>query len=163
VDTVFSNGYTAGADLEPGKRPRRRVARFVLACAIGLLCVGATAATAPATTAPGVLNHVKVIITDTAILIPKDQFVQKDGITRYPRGALIEFVFTNKGSKPISIQLAVQSKVKFNGLVKAASIGPPIKPGQVRHFQVNFFFRGDFALKSVIGGKVAVVRPIIIF
>jgi hypothetical protein len=153
----------AGADAEARTPRRRRVATWALVCALGLLCVVSTAGSASATTAPGVLNHVRVILTDNQIIIPKDQFRKADGITRYPRGALIEFVFTNKGSKPTSILLTVVSNVNFAGLQRVASIGPPIKPGQVRHFQVNFFFRGTFDLKSIIGGKVAVVHPIVIF
>jgi hypothetical protein len=163
VDVAFNKASASSADFEAGKPVRRPVVRLALACAVGLLCVAATAVTARATTAPGVLNHVRVIITNNKIIVPKDQFVKADGITRYPRGAVIEFVFTNKGSKPASIILTVDSKVNFPGLQKVAKIGPPIKPGQVRHFAVNFFFRGNFDLKSIIRGKVAVVHPIIIF
>lgn len=162
MDVMLSNMSASGADCESIKTKPGRVARFALACTLGLLCLGAAAGTAAATTAPGVLNHVRVIITDNKILIPKDQFRKADGITRYPRGALIEFVFTNKGSKPTSIILSVESKVNFTGIQKSATIRS-IKPGQVRHFEVNFFFRGTFDLKSIIGGKVASVHPIVIF
>jgi hypothetical protein len=163
VEVVFNITSASGRNCEAAKATRRRVGEVALACVVGLLCAGATAVTGRATTTPGALHHVPVIITDNRISIPKDQFVTADGITRYPRGALIEFVFTNKGSKPTSVILTVDSKVNFAGLQRTASIGPPIKPGQVRHFQVNFFFRGTFDLESLVGGKVAVRHPIIIF
>jgi hypothetical protein len=139
------------------------------ASALGAAVVTACllSAAAVATTSPDVLHHVTVILTNTTIQIPKDQFVKKDGITRYPRGALIEFTLENKSSKPISVQMSVVGgssiTIAGNRLAGVASAGKPIAPGAVRHWKLSFYFRGKFQMVTKIGGKVAVKRPIIIF
>jgi hypothetical protein len=132
-----------------------------------LCCAGVFATAASATTAPGVLNHIKITITNTAIDIPRDQFVKKDGITRYPRGAEIEFTLVNKGSVPIAVRIKALGKVKYTigqkTLAGSASAGKPIAPGASRHWTLGFYIRGDYEMDSLIHGKVAVKKPIIIF
>lgn len=141
--------------------------RGLLVPVAALVATCSLAATAGATTAPDVLHHVNVVLTNKAIQIPKDQFVKKDGITRYPRGALIEFTLRNHGTKPISVQMAVVggSKITIAGqrLAGVASAGKPIAPGAVRHWKLSFYFRGAFQMRTLIRGKVAVRKPIIIF
>jgi hypothetical protein len=143
------------------------VFRGLLVAAAALAATCLLAAGAGATTAPDVLHHVNVVLTNTSIVIPKDQFVKKDGITRYPRGALIEFTLKNQGTKPISVQMAVVggSKITIAGqrLSGVASAGKAIAPGAVRHWKLSFYFRGAFQMRTLIGGKVAVRKPIIIF
>lgn len=135
------------------------VAATVVACGL--------AASSGATTAPDVLHHVKVTLTSTAIQIPKDQFVKADGITRYPRGALIEFTLKNDSNKPLTVQMAVVggSKITIAGqrLAGVASAGKPIAPGATRKWKLSFYFRGTFQMRTLAGGKVIVRRPIVIF
>ena len=141
--------------------------RRFLAIGIAALGASALAAGSGATTSPDVLHHVNVILTPRGIQIPKDQFVKKDGVTRYPRGALIEFNLKNDSNKPLSVQMAVVggSKITIAGhrLAGIASAGKPIAPGAVRHWKLSFYFRGKFEMRTLAGGKVVVRRPIIIF
>jgi hypothetical protein len=155
------------ARTEKGDMKKRPYGVALSTACIGLVlsfCIALTPASA--TTTPDTVHHVPVVLTNTTITVPKDQFVKADGITRYPRGALIDFKLENRGSKAISVVLTVTSKVKFvgaNKLLSAASAGSPISPGSSRHFKLSFYFRGTFVLETLIGGKVAVSHPIIIF
>lgn len=56
----------------------------------------------PLTTTPGVVYVLKVTVDDKGVHIPKDKYT-RNGITRYPRGAELRYVFTNKGTKPYSV------------------------------------------------------------
>jgi hypothetical protein len=134
-----------------------------LGAAFALVLPGA----ADATTSPDIVHRIAVTLTNSKISIPRDQFVKADGVTRYPRGAVIVFVLKNKGTKPMTIRLTVGSaSTKFVGshkLLGVASAGKPIQPGASRRFELSFFFRGTFLMQSTIAGKIAVSRPIIIF
>jgi hypothetical protein len=72
----------------------------ILAAALG----GATAGSGGATTTPGVLYISKTIVTDKTIKIPRDKFT-RSGQIRYPRGALIRYEITNKGTKPYKLEV----------------------------------------------------------
>jgi hypothetical protein len=143
------------------------VIRRFSAIGVATLVACVAAAGSRATTAPDVLHHVNVTLTTKAIKIPKDQFVKKDGVTRYPRGALIEFNLKNNSNKPLSVQMAVVggSKITIAGqrLAGVASAGKPIPPGAVRHWKLSFYFRGSFQMRALVGKKVVVRRPIVIF
>jgi hypothetical protein len=139
--------------------------RSFLPALVAALSLGIAVSSASATTMPDVLHHVPVYLTDTTISIPKDQFAA-DGITRYPRGAFIDFILYNRGDKAMSVRLTVTSKVTFYGFNKLSSVasaGAPIPPGHHRNFKLSFYFRGRFNLQTLIAGKVRVTRPIIIF
>jgi hypothetical protein len=147
-----------------------RVSRHfaVLATAVVVAACSCVAAGArPSTTTPDVVHEVSVKLTNTAIDIPKDQYVQANGITRYLRGSVVDFTFKNRGSKPITVQLT--TKAKTNAPVTAgksggvASAGKAIRPGFAQHWTLHFYYRGTFVMRAVIGGKVAVRRTIIIF
>jgi hypothetical protein len=135
--------------------------------ALVLCCCGVSAVAASATTAPGVLNKVRITLTNKAIDIPRDQFVKSNGITRYPRGANIEFTLVNEGSAPVSVRILALSKVKYvigkQTLAFNASAGAPIAPGATRHWTLGFYIRGNYEMDELAHGKVAVRRPIIVF
>lgn len=137
----------------------------VVACASALI-IGVTPSLG--TTAPSVLNQVRVVLTSTAIEIPKDQFVTANGETRYPRGAMINFNLFNESKTPVSVRLIVAGATsathnKYLKLSGSESAGAPIPVGGVGHLRVAFDFRGIFAMEIVSHGKVIVRRPIIIF
>ncbi len=73
---------------------------------LGIISVGlvasSTAIGRPITTTPGVVYVLKVPVDDKGIHIPIDSFT-KNGVTRYPRGGLIRYEFTNVGSKPYAV------------------------------------------------------------
>ena len=125
------------------------------------------AGSASATTAPGVLNHVRILLSNSAIKIPRDQFTTAAGLTRYPRGAVIEFTLVNEGSSPISVRIEALGKQKYvvggKVLSPSASAGAPIAPGATRHWKLGFYIRGDYEMDSLIHGKVAVKKPIVVF
>jgi hypothetical protein len=74
----------------------------VFAVVVAALAVGLPMA--PATTVPGVVYPIKVVVTDTKISIQKDKF-DRNGQIRYPRGAEIRYEITNRGSKPYVLEI----------------------------------------------------------
>jgi hypothetical protein len=150
------------------KMPRRWRAVSAAAFGIALLGFGGGVTSASATTAPTVLNRVRVVLTSTSIEIPRDQFVKANGETRYPRGASIVFSLFNESKTTLSIELAVAGSksvvrvpvLKLSGVMSA---GSPIPPAHVRNFRVSFDFRGTFVMKELAHGKVVASRPIVIF
>jgi hypothetical protein len=147
--------------------PVNRYLGVFASAAIVAACWCAAVGARPLTTTPDVVHEVSVKLTNTAIDIPKDQYVQANGITRYLRGSVVDFTFKNTGSKPITVQLTTQAKTnapatagKSGGV---ASAGKAIPPGFARHWTLHFYYRGTFVMRTVIGGKVAVRRTIIIF
>ena len=58
----------------------------------------------PLTTTPGVIYVLKTAVDDKGVHVPKDKFT-RNGITRYPRGALIRYEFTNKGTQAYAVHV----------------------------------------------------------
>jgi hypothetical protein len=113
------------------------------------VCVAAIALPAavmarPQTTTPGVVYVVKTPVDDKGIHIPKDQFT-RNGVTRYPRGALIRYEFINKGTKPYAVRMWATSTFV-------------IKPGRKTSMLVNWGYRGDYTYARIYKGHQ--IRPI---
>jgi hypothetical protein len=105
----------------------------------------------PRTTTPGVIYLLHTRVDDTGIHVPKDQFT-KNGITRYPRGALIRYEFTNKGTKPYAVHVwgAETVVMKANG-------------GHATML-VNWQYRGEYHYWRVLRGKrLTPVGTVVIF
>jgi hypothetical protein len=133
--------------------------------ALGAVTFVVPAPAALATTAPNVVYHVPVLLTDGSILIAKDRF-RVGNTTRYPRGSVIDFVIKNTGREPLQVDLKIPiGSRNYGGLSFAptTSAGKPIAPGTVRHLEIDFFLRGLFALQSVAKGKVRSSLPIVVF
>lgn len=118
-------------------------------------CVAAVALPAavmarPQTTTPGVVYVVKTPVDDKGIHIPKDQFT-RNGVTRYPRGALIRYEFVNKGTKPYAVRMwAADTFV--------------MKPGRKTSMLVNWAYRGDYTYARIYKGhQIRPVGKVIIF
>jgi hypothetical protein len=109
---------------------------------VAAACVAAVAvplaAASPETTTPGQLYVVKVTVTDKTISIPKDQFT-RNGVTRYPRGALIRYVVTNLGTRSYAFE------------IWGASTGP-IRPRGHNTVLVAWNRRGTFIYRTLIAG-----------
>jgi hypothetical protein len=138
-------------------------ARFTVVCAVAL----AAAATAGATTGPGAVAKVPVVLTATKVVIPKDKFVlpSQPEVARFPRGAEINFGIKNTGGKPAVLVLRLTSKLHFvgaSGLKKLAAT-PPIAPGKTKHMRAQFFFRASFEFQELVGGKVVARHKMVIF
>jgi hypothetical protein len=105
-----------------------------VALAVALLAFGAAqTGTAPAsslTTTPGVVYVLKTVVDDKGVHIPKDKFT-KNGVTRYPRGALIRYEFVNKGSKTYSVHMWYFDSDRM-------------RPGGHASLLVNWTYRGTF-------------------
>jgi hypothetical protein len=127
--------------------------KSMLAVTVALAAAIAVPAAVPAqpqTTKPGVIYVVKTRVDDKGIHIPKDQFT-RNGVTRYPRGALIRYEFINKGTKPYAVRIwATQTVI--------------IKPGRQTVRLVNWAYRGDYTYARIYKGhQISPIGTIIIF
>lgn len=122
----------------------RLTRRVSLAVAVSLVAVlgafSAVAAAAPSTTTPGQVYIVKVTLTDTAIVIPKDKFDLHRKYPRYPRGAAIQYQFKNTTKKPLALRIWDKTT-------------PIIRPGKVEPLLINWNFRGTFVYETLRAGK----------
>ncbi len=111
-----------------------------------LIAVAATAAVAAsgasATTVPGQVYPIKITITDKTITVQKDKFSLHSPYPRYPRGALIRYEITNKGTKPYALKIW-------------ATTTTAIKPGGHDSVLLNWGFRGTFVYETLYKGKAA--------
>jgi hypothetical protein len=111
----------------------------------------AAAPARPQTTKPGVIYVLKIPVDDKGIHIPKDQFT-RNGITRYPRGALIRYEFTNKGTKPYAVHMWAADTI----VMKAH--------GGHATMLVNWQYRGDYHYWRILRGhRIAPIGTVIIF
>ncbi|MDX6426433.1 MAG: hypothetical protein QOD52_1838 [Gaiellaceae bacterium] len=114
------------------------------------IAVPATVHARPQTTTPGVIYVIKTTVDDKGIHIPKDKFT-RNGVTRYPRGALIRYEFTNKGTKPYAVRIWASSTLVM-------------KPGQKQARLVNWAYRGDYTYARIYKGhQISPIGTIIIF
>ena len=131
------------------ERMRNAIAVTAAFVAAAVVVPGATPAR-PQTTEPGVIYVLKVPVDDKGIHMPKDQFTRK-GITRYPRGALIQYRFTNKGTKPYAVHIWAHDSVVM-------------KPGGHATVFINWQYRGDYKYWRIFRGhRLSPVGTVIIF
>src|SRR5882762_951174 len=106
------------------------VTRIATAVALASLTGGGAAFAAPQTTEPGVVYPVKTTLTPAGITIAKDKFTRK-GNARYPRGAVIRYMLTNRTTKRLVVQIW---PTRTN----------PSAPGGHDSILVNWHYRGRF-------------------
>ena len=117
-----------------------RVAALVATATCAL--AAASPSVAPAqrmTTEPGVIYKVPVTLQGTTVTIAKDQF-WRNGKSRWPRGAVIEYVITNKTDSTKALQI-------WN------SRSAPIQPGKSKVVLMLWIYRGNFAYYMLSHGK----------
>jgi hypothetical protein len=113
------------------------VPRIATAVALASLIGGGAAYAASRTTEPGVVYPVKTTLTPAGITIAKDKFT-RNGNARYPRGAVIRYVITNRTTKRLIVQIwTVKTK--------------PIPPGGHDSILVNWNYRGRFVYRQLAG------------
>jgi hypothetical protein len=113
------------------------VPRIATAVALASLIGGGAASAAPQTTEPGVVYPVKTTLTPTGATIAKDKFT-RNGNARYPRGAVIRYMITNRTSKRLVFQIwTVKTK--------------PIAPGGHDSVLVNWNYRGRYVYRQLAG------------
>jgi hypothetical protein len=128
---------------------KKRIALTAAVAAAGtLLPVAATAR--PDTTTPGVIYVVKTPVDEKGIHIPKDQFT-RNGVTRYPRGALIRYEFINKGKRAYAVRMwGADSTV--------------MKVGGKTPLLVNWQYRGTYTYARLYKGhQIKPIGKVIIF
>jgi hypothetical protein len=98
----------------------------------------------PLTTTPGVIYVVKTTVDEKGIHIPKDKYT-RNGVTRYPRGALIRYEFVNRGKRPYAVRMwGADTTV--------------MKVGGHTAMLVNWQYRGDYTYARLYKGHQ--IRPI---
>jgi hypothetical protein len=131
-----------------------RSMRKTLVFTAALLTLGVVAPTAstaePQTTTPGVIYVLKTRVDEKGVHIPKDRFT-RNGVTRYPRGALIRYEFVNRGKRAYAVRMwgADTTVMKVGG--RTALL-------------VNWQYRGDYTYARLYRGhRIGPVGKIVIF
>jgi hypothetical protein len=131
-----------------------RSMRKTLVFTAALLTLGVVAPTAstarPQTTTPGVIYVLKTRVDEKGVHIPKDRFT-RNGVTRYPRGALIRYEFVNRGKRPYAVRMwGADTTV--------------MKVGGHTALLVNWQYRGDYTYARLYKGhQIGPVGKIVIF
>ena len=107
-----------------------------------LICLAAAAAIvggvasggARATTQPGTLYVVRLVITDHAVAFRGDKFMTRSSIPHYPRGADVRYDVRNRGTRPFSLNILGST----TGIVR---------PGKERSILVYWSTRGKFVFR----------------
>lgn len=117
---------------------------------VAAVAVPATVVARPLTTTPGVIYVLKTPVDDKGIHIPKDKFT-RNGVSRYPRGAIIRYEFINKGTKPYAVRMwGAETLV--------------MKPGRKESLLVNWAYRGDYTYARISKGhQISPIGRVIIF
>jgi hypothetical protein len=122
----------------------------VSAALVAAIAVPAAVVARPQTTTPGVIYVIKTTVDDKGIHIPKDKFT-RNGVSRYPRGALIRYEFTNKGTKPYAVHIWGSETLVM-------------KPGRTESRLINWAYRGEYTYARVYKGhQISPIGKIIIF
>ncbi len=116
---------------------------ITLAALAAAVVVPAAVMARPQTTTPGVVYVINTPVDDKGIHVPKDKFT-RNGVTRYPRGALIRYEFINKGTKPYAVRMWAASTIV-------------LKPGRKASMLVNWAYRGDYTYARIYKGHQ--IRP----
>jgi hypothetical protein len=143
-----------------------------LSLALGACVTTFLAGEATATTQPGFRFTLQVSITDSAILLTPHTsatgqvlhtYIQQGGrVARFPRGTLVQFVFTNHGTKTYLPAIRVTDASNASPLTPAKPLytaSHAIRPGRQVSLFGNFYFRGSFQIEKLVG-KRAQGQPI---
>jgi hypothetical protein len=145
----------------------RLLRTYLAALGVAAVLAGLSVGGASATTAPGFRFTLKVVITNSQILlIPHrtatgkllDHYITAGGrVANFPRGTLVQFVFTNDGTKTYLPAIRVTNASQNSPLTPAKPLytGSAVKPGQSVSLFGNFYFRGSFQIEKLLGNKPA--------
>jgi hypothetical protein len=152
------------------KRLRRRnVGLGLAAVATGAVVLAAGSATAGATTGPDASYKLRAIMTNSKIVLVRSakdaQYIKPGGsVASFPRGIVVTFSVTNKGTKPLLPAVHALSTVNEDPLdhpLKYYTAQHAAAPGQTVDLQINFYFRAPFLLlmldhKKPVGKSVRI-------
>ena len=143
----------------------RRLLGVLCVLALGVSLAAGFAGGASGTTAPGYRFKLLVVMTDSGIrLVPYKsksgkalgKYIQGGGTSaRFPRGVLIEFRFTNKGTKTYAPAISVTNKVQADPYAATKNLyhGNAVRPGGQVSMYGNFYFRGSFLIAKFLDKK----------
>ena len=100
------------------------------AAVIGVVAAGG----ASATTQPGNLYVVKLVITDNTVEFRGDKFLTKALTPHYPRGADVRYEVRNRGTRAFSLNIL-------------GSVTGLVRPGRERSILVYWSHRGRFVFR----------------
>ena len=130
--------------------PMRRTLVLTAAALAAGAVVPAALTARPQTTTPGVIYVIKTPVDEKGIHIPKDKFT-RNGVTRYPRGAIIRYEFVNRGKRPYAVRMWGADTVVM-------------KVGGHATMLVNWQYRGDYTYARIYKGhEIRPVGRIVIF
>jgi len=141
---------------------------FGALCALGLVASLAAfyVARASATTAPGFVYTINAVVNDSGVqLLPHKvgghaigTYIHSDGhVAQFPRGTLIKFVFTNKGTQDYLPAIRVLNKAQADPYTKVQNlytVNHVLKPGGHGTLFGNFYFRGAFQIENLLHKKL---------
>jgi hypothetical protein len=108
---------------------------LAVAAVVGVVAAGG----AQATTQPGMLYVVRLVITDDTVAFRGDKFMTKSSIPHYPRGADVRYDVRNRGTHPFSLNILGST----TGIVR---------PGRERSILVYWSTRGRFVFRPQPSG-----------
>jgi hypothetical protein len=134
----------------------RQSPAIVLVC-----CLAGVTGNASATTAPGGLFSLPVTISDSRLVIHPNaanrqygHLIQRNGtVATFPRGTLVRFVFTNRGTKTYlpAIKLIHGNIDPYLHLGTSYTFAQhAIPPGGHVELIANFYYRGSFLLQALL-------------
>jgi hypothetical protein len=119
--------------------------------------MAAFTASATATTTPGRTVIVQAVMTDSKVVLvprkPAGNYISSNGrAATFPRGAVIIFKVTNKGTKPYLPAIGIPKGLDPLG-EKYFTAHKVAAPGGHVELLVNFAFRGSFTMLELFHKK----------
>ena len=117
------------------------------------------------TTAPGLVYHLPVVLTNSSITIKRDRDTLQNGLHTFPRGAIIRFDFRNEGTKTLGAKLVLLSQHVFTKFeTKRTELAvKAMAPQGTGHLLANFYFRGTFKLELTVNGHAGPSARIVVY
>ena len=97
------------------------------------------AAAARATTQPGTLYVVRLVITEHSVVFRGDKFLTEKAYPHYPRATDVRYEVRNRTSRPLSLNIL-------------GSVTGVVKPGAMRSILVYWGRRGRFVFRPEPSG-----------
>jgi hypothetical protein len=145
---------------------RRRLRAVLFSLTLAACVTTGLAEGASATTQPGFRFTLQVSITDSAIRLTPHKtasgqvlhtYIEQGGrAARFPRGTLVQFVFTNHGTRTYLPAIRVTDASNASPLTPAKPLytaSHAISPGHQVSLFGNFYFRGSFQIEKLVGKK----------
>jgi hypothetical protein len=138
----------------------RRAFGYLCATVLVMSTAAAFAGSASATTSPGSVLNLQVTITDSQIRLDGHKaggrYVSPGGhAAQFPRGVIIRFTFTNKGTKTYVPAILFTNSRQANPYAPKPGLTTALKvaPGHHVGLMGDFYFRGAFNIEKLFNKK----------